>query len=76
MPFSRSNEDFNALFVALEGDLQTLLDVTFDLAWSGLQDDAFVLLESCPPDEKVGSSHALVHAFLARRNSKQTRARR
>jgi tetratricopeptide (TPR) repeat protein len=49
---SRSHEDSNALFVALEGDLQTLLDVIFDLAWSGLQDDAFVLLESCPLDER------------------------
>jgi tetratricopeptide (TPR) repeat protein len=49
---SRSHQDFNALFVALEGDLQTLLDVSFDLAWSGLQDDAFVLLESWPPEEK------------------------
>ena len=49
---SRSTEDFEALFAALEGDLQTLLDVAFDLAWSGLQDDAFVLLESCPPHER------------------------
>jgi tetratricopeptide (TPR) repeat protein len=49
---SRSHEDFNALFFALEGDMQTLLDVTFDLAWSGLQDEAFVLLESCPLDER------------------------
>jgi tetratricopeptide (TPR) repeat protein len=49
---SRSDQDFNALFVALEGDLQTLLDVTFDLAWSGLPDDAFLLLESCPEDAR------------------------
>jgi tetratricopeptide (TPR) repeat protein len=49
---SRSHSDFNALLVALDGDLQTLLDVTFDLAWSGLQDDAYFLLESFPPDEK------------------------
>jgi tetratricopeptide (TPR) repeat protein len=51
---SRSHADFNALLVALDGDLQTLLDVTFDLAWSGLQDDAYFLLESFPPDEKWG----------------------
>ena len=29
---------------ALEGDVQTLLDVVFDLAWSGLKDEAFALL--------------------------------
>ncbi len=27
--------------------MQTLLDVTFDLAWAGLHEDAFMLLESC-----------------------------
>lgn len=31
---------------ALEGDAQTLLDVVFDLAWSGLKDDAMLLLQA------------------------------
>ena len=30
---------------ALEGDAQTLLDVVFDLVWSGLEDDAILLLQ-------------------------------
>jgi tetratricopeptide (TPR) repeat protein len=47
---SRTSQGCDALFVALEGDLQTLLDVAFDLAWSGLQEDAAALLESCPPE--------------------------
>jgi tetratricopeptide (TPR) repeat protein len=32
---------------ALERDTQTLLDVSFDLAWCGLQKDAFLLLQAC-----------------------------
>jgi tetratricopeptide (TPR) repeat protein len=44
---SRRDEDRGAFVTALGGDVQTLLDVGFDLAWSGLEDDAFLLLETC-----------------------------
>ena len=40
-------QQLRAFVSALEGDVQTLLDVSFDLAWSGLQEDAFSLLEAC-----------------------------
>src|SRR3984885_4450853 len=40
-------KDRDAFVAALEGDIQTLLDVSFDLAWSGLQKDALVLLQAC-----------------------------
>lgn len=43
----RENEDLRAYLAALEGDVQTLLDVGYDLAWSGLRDDAFFLLQAC-----------------------------
>jgi tetratricopeptide (TPR) repeat protein len=32
---------------ALEGDVQTLLDVGYDLAWSGLRGDAYALMQAC-----------------------------
>jgi len=44
---SRREDDLRAWIAALNGDVQTLLDVTFDLAWEGLQDDAFLLLKGC-----------------------------
>lgn len=44
---SRRAADLEAFATALNGDVQTLLDVGFDLAWGGLQEDAFFLLESC-----------------------------
>ena len=44
---SREQADLRAYISALEGDVQTLLDVTYDLAWSGLRDDAHVLLLTC-----------------------------
>jgi tetratricopeptide (TPR) repeat protein len=44
---SRSEPDLRAYVSALEGDVQTLLDVAFDLAWSGLREDAYALLEAC-----------------------------
>jgi len=39
-------QELNEFLRALEGDVQTLLDVVFDLAWSGLKDDAYVLLRA------------------------------
>ncbi|HTW80981.1 MAG TPA: tetratricopeptide repeat protein, partial [Terracidiphilus sp.] len=42
---SRSGDDLHAFVTALEGDVQTLLDITFELAWCGLSEDALLLLE-------------------------------
>ena len=39
-------QELNGFLEALEGDAQTLLDVVFDLAWSGLKDDAMLLLQA------------------------------
>jgi tetratricopeptide (TPR) repeat protein len=44
---TRSNDDLAAFVSALKSDIQTLLDVAYDLAWSGLRDDAFALIEVC-----------------------------
>ncbi len=44
---TRSDEDLQAYLAALDGDIQTLLDVGYDLAWCGLPDDAFELLLAC-----------------------------
>jgi len=49
---TRSKEDFASLVKGLEGDLQTLLDVVFDLAWSGAQEEASLLLEACAEVEQ------------------------
>ena len=43
---TRENRDLSAFIDALEGDVQTLLDVAYDLAWSGLREDAYVLLQA------------------------------
>ena len=44
---SNNLNDLEAFVAALEADVQTLLDVVYDLAWSGLHSDAFLLLDSC-----------------------------
>ncbi len=44
---TRSDADLDAYVGALKQDVQTLLDVAYDLAWCGLKDDAFALLEAC-----------------------------
>ncbi len=44
---TQNEEDFLAFTTALEGDQQTLLDVVFDLAWSGARDEALQILERC-----------------------------
>jgi len=44
---TREQEQLRAFVAALEGEVQTLLDVTYDLAWSGLRDDAYALLDAC-----------------------------
>ncbi|HVU48811.1 MAG TPA: DUF5107 domain-containing protein [Terracidiphilus sp.] len=43
----RSRESLLALLHFLQQDWQALLDVAYSLAWEGLQEDAFVLLQSC-----------------------------
>jgi hypothetical protein len=43
---SHDDEELRAFLAALEKDVQTLLDVVYDLAWSGLREDAFCLLAS------------------------------
>ena len=44
---SGADQDLRGYLTALEGDVQTLLDVVYDLAWSGLRDDGFDLLQAC-----------------------------
>jgi tetratricopeptide (TPR) repeat protein len=44
---SRNQLDLHVFITALEGDVQTLLDVGYDLAWSGLREDAYTLLNAC-----------------------------
>ena len=39
---------------ALEGDVQTLLDVSYDLTWAGLRDDAYALLKAGCQDARWG----------------------
>ncbi len=43
---SRSRAALDAFIGALAGDVQTLLDIVYELAWSGLCEDALLLLES------------------------------
>jgi tetratricopeptide (TPR) repeat protein len=47
---SREQHDQHAFVAALDGDIQTLLDVAYELAWSGLRDDAYALLQACSPE--------------------------
>jgi tetratricopeptide (TPR) repeat protein len=42
---SRTGDDLQVFVTAFDGDVQTLLDITFELAWCGLGEDAFLLLE-------------------------------
>ena len=44
---TRSDSDLAKFCARLGNDVQTLLDVTFDLAWSGLSADALELLVAC-----------------------------
>jgi tetratricopeptide (TPR) repeat protein len=44
---SREERELDRFCADLEGDVQTLLDVAFDLAWSGLTQDAFDFLDAC-----------------------------
>lgn len=42
---SGAKEDLQAFITALAGDVQTLLDLAYEMAWTGLREDAFLLLE-------------------------------
>jgi tetratricopeptide (TPR) repeat protein len=55
---SSSEQDLDAFLTSLEDDAQTLLDVGFDLAWSGLHEDALRLLEAC--SQKAGLNHPML----------------
>jgi tetratricopeptide (TPR) repeat protein len=50
---TRDAQHFRAFVAALEGDVQTLLDVAYDLAWSGLCEDAFALLLACSSETQL-----------------------
>jgi tetratricopeptide (TPR) repeat protein len=50
---SGSGEGLDGFLQSLNGDVQTLLDVSFDLAWSGSQEDSFLLLEACSRDQRL-----------------------
>ena len=49
---TRDRGDLSAFLIALDGDIQTLLDVSYELAWSGLREDAFAFLQACVGDAK------------------------
>jgi tetratricopeptide (TPR) repeat protein len=49
---TRDQRDLSTFLIALEGDIQTLLDVSYELAWSGLREDAFAFLQACVRDAK------------------------
>jgi tetratricopeptide (TPR) repeat protein len=60
---SRDPADLKPFLSALDGDVQTLLDVVYDLAWSGLSEDAFLLLE-CTQDT-ADFDHPMIGYTLA-----------
>jgi tetratricopeptide (TPR) repeat protein len=60
---SGDSQDLRAFVAALEGDVQTLLDVGFELAWSGLHDDAFSLLQGC--SRETGWEHPILWYTLS-----------
>jgi tetratricopeptide (TPR) repeat protein len=60
---SRAEQDLHQFVAALEEDVQTLLDVAYDLAWSGLREDAYALLQACLP--QVRWEHPMLPYTLA-----------
>jgi tetratricopeptide (TPR) repeat protein len=50
---TRDPQELSTFCAALQKDVQTLLDVTFDLAWSGLAEDALDLLNACVRKEQL-----------------------
>jgi tetratricopeptide (TPR) repeat protein len=59
----RDPRDASEFLAALEGDVQTLLDVAYDLAWSGLRDDAYLLLQACT--KEAGCEHPMLWCTLS-----------
>lgn len=59
----RDSKALRAYLDALEGDVQTLLDVGYDLAWSGLREDAFFLLQAC--SSEAGFKYPMLRYTLA-----------
>ncbi|MGB7267449.1 MAG: DUF5107 domain-containing protein [Terracidiphilus sp.] len=59
----RDPAGIRAFSSSLEGDVQTLLDVCYDLAWSGLRNDAFFLLQACCPEQ--GLEHPMLWYTLS-----------
>jgi tetratricopeptide (TPR) repeat protein len=51
---SREEKDLRAFVAALDGDTQTLLDLGYELAWSGFREDACALLRACSREECFG----------------------
>lgn len=49
---SRNEQALRDYVAALDGDVQTLLDVGYDLIWSGLRDDGHALLQACCKEGK------------------------
>lgn len=60
---SRDPADLEAFFQSLEGDVQTLLDVVYELAWAGLHEDAFTLLKAAA--DTVHFKHPMIGYTLA-----------
>lgn len=60
---TRREQDRNSYVATLRDDFQTLLDVTFDLAWGGLPGDALFLLQQCIQDG--GWNHPMLWFTLA-----------
>jgi tetratricopeptide (TPR) repeat protein len=72
---TRSADDLSSFCAALQKDVQTLLDVTFDLAWSGLLEDAFDLLNACVGKEKLNHPMAwYTLSWLASQQNKEDQA--
>jgi len=51
---SGDKQDLREYLLVLEGDVQTLLDVSYDLAWAGLPEDAYALLRASSQDAQWG----------------------
>jgi tetratricopeptide (TPR) repeat protein len=60
---NRAPQDIHQYLIALEGDVQTLLDVSYDLAWSGFRDDALFLLNLCSREH--GFNHPILWYTLS-----------
>lgn len=54
---SHEQHDLHTFVSALEGDIQMLLDIVYEMAWSGLRDDAYALLQAC--SQEVQSKHPM-----------------